>query len=76
MFPYSAFPVSPLRRGLPGSNSTPLLGDRNQLHLLQIPYTCSSLIPLLHHQIHLGNKWFPLTLTLEIRATQCVALRK
>src|SRR5208282_577710 len=53
-----------LRRGLPGSSSTPLHGLRNQLlDFLPIPPACSSFIPLLHHQIHTWNRWFPLTLT-------------
>src|SRR6266481_3862938 len=27
--------------------------------------TCSSFMPLLHHQTHYQNRWFPLTLTIQ-----------
>src|SRR5450759_3159116 len=60
------------RRGLPGS-STSLFAFRRHLspscRLPWLPVTNSgsSFIPLLHHQIHSRNRWFPLTLTDEKR---------
>jgi hypothetical protein len=63
----------PLRRGLPGSSSTPLFELRSQLLDLcpfrrrRTTHTCSSFTLLLHHQIHSWNRWFPLTLTLYLR---------
>src|ERR1019366_6933456 len=68
-FPSIVLLTLPLRRGLPGSSSTPLFELRSQLLDLcpfrrrRTTHTCSSFTLLLHHQIHSWNRWFPLTLT-------------
>src|ERR1035438_5280731 len=67
--PSSASLTLPPRRGLPGS-STQRFVLRTQLstsrRLPRLPATnsCSSFTPLLHHQIHPWNRWFPLTVTI------------
>src|ERR1039457_4227173 len=69
-FPSIVLLTLPLRRGLPGSSSTPLfllhsqLVDISPFRQRRSPHTCSSFTPPLHHQIHPWNRWFPLTLTL------------
>src|ERR1039457_3569932 len=68
-FPSIVLLTLPLRRGLPGSSSTPLfllhsqLVDISPFRQRRSPHTCSSFTPPLHHQIHPWNRWFPLTLT-------------
>src|ERR1017187_1390313 len=44
------------------------------IHTHQLPVTNSgsSFTPLLHHQIHSRNRWFPLTLTFEASLGQAV----
>src|SRR5207245_2031259 len=69
--PSIALPTLPPRRGLPGSSSTPLFVFRKQLSTScrlrwrSATHTRSSFTPLLHHQIHPWNRWFPLTLTFD-----------
>src|ERR1035437_9787103 len=71
-FPFIVLLTLPLRRGLPGSSSTPLFELRSQLLDLcpfrrrRTTHTCSSFTLLFHHQIHSWNRWFPLTLTFNL----------
>src|ERR1019366_9462409 len=71
-FPSIVLLTLPLRRGLPGSSSTPLFELPSQLLDLcpfrrrRTTHTCSSFTLLLHHQIHSWNRWFPRTLTIQV----------
>src|ERR1039457_7253507 len=65
--PSSALLILPPLHGLP-SSSTPrfVLPTRfSTSRRLPTTHTCSSFTPVLHHQIHSWNRWFPLTLTLQ-----------
>src|ERR1039457_1911560 len=71
--PSSASLTLPPRRGLP-DNSTSLfalcrhLPPSCRLPWLPVTNSGSPFTPLLQHQIHSRNRWFPLTLTIQRRA--------